>query len=397
MRLLISSDQLGTDMSLLYDGSSVSWVSNNQEYFKDSILYGFDGIDSCEAVEALNIDVPMLKSTPWFSSLAYFDVSGCKIPWRMCMPGREWRLFTKNLVDCLWLNLSDPDNHYYVSTFKRNRELIRGLSAAHIDTVVLDELLKSSPANARHQLVKFVPKSKGIAPSSRYSISKSVTGRMTITDGPNILTLKKEYRKILRSRWGKKGKIFEIDIQSVEPRVALSFFGKSVEGDVYTSVMDYLEIEIKRPAAKIATLSAIYGASHHTLSAMLPDSINALDILQSVKDFFGIRHIEKMLKEQHELLGYTKNSHGRKIFSETPSVNHLIQSSSVDVSFDVFESLCNRLTNSNIKFKPIYFIHDAIIIDVHIDSIDNLLELVKEEVYVQNVDQNFPVNIEEIS
>ena len=348
MQLLISSKQLGTSQSLLYDGSLVSWVDSNQDFCKSSILYGFDGIDSCEAAEALKLDIPKLRSTPWFRSMSYFKGAVEEIPWRLCMPSREWNLFTKNLVDCLWLNLSNPDNHYYVSTFKRNRELIRSLSEAYVDTNMINNLLKSVPENSRHQISRFTPtKGEKVAPISKYSISKSVTGRMTITEGPNILTLKKEYRKILKSRWGHQGKILEIDVQSIEPRVALSFFGKSIKGDVYSEVMNHLEVEIDRQAAKIATLSAIYGASHHTLRSMLPDSIDALAVLQSVKEFFGIRHVEKMIKEQHNQLGYTKNSHGRKIFSDAPSVNHLIQSSSVDVSFDVFEIIFDSIfTNS---------------------------------------------------
>ena len=398
MRLLISSRQLGTDKSLLYDGTSLSWVDDKQEYFCDSLLYGFDGIDSCEAVDALGLEVPRLKSTPWFLAMSYFKTGADKIPWRMCMPTREWKLFTKNLVDCLWINFNSPDNHYYVSTFKRNTELIRSLREAYVDVSVINDLSKSATDNSRLQMSKFIPAAGDrVAPRSKYSLSKSVTGRMTITEGPNILTLKKEYRKILKSRWGQKGKIYEIDIQSVVPRVALSFFGKSVPGDVYSSVMNHVDVKIDRATAKIATLSAIYGASHHTLAGMLPESTNALKVLQSVKDFFGIRHIEKMLKEQHDLLGFIKNSHGRKIFSDSPSVNHLIQSSSVDVSFDVFESLMQRFTRSNIKFNPIYFIHDAIIIDVHADSIDRLFDMVREEVYVKNVNQKFPVNIKEIS
>ena len=66
----------------------------------------------------------------------------------------------------------------------------------------------------------------------------SITGRMTITSGPNILTLKRGHRKILRSRYP-GGKIVEIDIRAAEPRVVLALVGKKVEGDVYTEIIGF--------------------------------------------------------------------------------------------------------------------------------------------------------------
>jgi len=397
MQLLISANQLGTERCLLYDGTTWSWVDDMAEYNNASIAYGFESLDECDAVESLRLDVPKIRSTPWYESMTYFENNESKIPWQLCMPQWAWKSFVKNLVDCLWMNFSNPDNHYYITTLRRNRELIRSIQEPTIDATIIKSILKDSPKNSHSQIKKFMPiKDKNTAPRSRYSLSKSITGRMTISDGPNILTLKKEYRKILKSRWGDNGKIFEIDVQSVEPRVALSFFGKSVKGDVYASVMESVDIKIDRKIAKVATLSAIYGASHHSLRSILPESTNSLKILHEVKEFFGVRHIEKMIKEQHDELGYIKNSHGRKIFSEIPSVNHLIQSSAVDVSFDIFEEIISRLKNNNTKFNLIYFIHDAMIVDVNTDSIDKLMEAVNKDIYVRNVDQDFPVNIKEI-
>ena len=394
MKITISSHEIGSDKNLAYDGILWSWVDNPDP---DSILWGFDDPrDVREAVTCLNRLPTRISKTKW--GIAQGKVQGdlSDIPWRYCIPESSWRGFVKNLVEHLWLIFSDESNSYYVNTHLRNRAVIWKLQQPLIDTLRIESIAKSSSNGLRQNLEKFLPKTGEISPKSKYSLSGAVTGRMTISEGPNILTLSKKHRNIIRSRY-ENGKIIEIDLQSAEPRVALSLFGKSIDGDVYEDVMKSIDVNITRDVAKVATISAIYGASHHGLRSILPDTVNSGRVLEEVREYFGVRFLMKMIEDQHKSAGYIVNTHGRKIFSCEPSVNHLVQSSSVDVSFDIFEELLNTLSENNIQFSPLYLIHDAIILDINSEHEDVIRKLCRNGFKSHTTQTIFPVKIKEIN
>jgi len=313
------------------------------------------------------------------------------------MPPWAWKSYVQELDRCIWLNVTDESNSYYLESFSRNLELTQSLYQPSISTSRIERAIRDLDNGQRAAVKQFTPVEKDLAARTVYSLTSSVTGRMTVKQGPNILTLKKKYRSILQSRWGDSGTLIEIDAQSIEPRVALSLFGKSVDGDVYRDVMEKVNVSITRDAAKIATLAALYGASHHGLKQHLPSRVDPVRVLQEVKEYFGVRHLEKMLKDQHDKLGYIRNTHGRKIFSDMPSVNHMIQSSAVDVSFDIFSAIIDVFETSSVKFFPIYLIHDAIILDIENTFLNKAVELVKDGFYINAVKQKFPVNIKELN
>ena len=393
MLVVISKDSIGADSHLGYDGTSWSWLS---EIPRDCFLWGFDNPRSLEsAAQALSLDVSIFEKTPWFSSSKILTDESVKIRWIDCMPRRTWKHCVQEAARQLWSNFGDDDNSYYITTHVRNRELLCELSRVQIDPLVLVNRIKASNANIKRSLMRFKPDSDGFCPRFKYSLSKSVTGRMTITDGPNVLTMKKSDRNIFKSRYS-NGTIVEIDIVSAEPRVALSLFGKSVEGDVYKDLLDRAGLNISRPDAKIAALSALYGASHHTIKSKISDTSRSAEILDIVKDYFGVPYIEKMIKDQYETQGHVKNTHGKKIFTNPPSLNHFIQSSAVDVSFDIFESLINKIKSENIDALPIFLIHDAICIDIRKPHLKKLRSLCSDGLFSNTIGIKFPVRIKEI-
>ena len=107
--------------------------------------------------------------------------------------------------------------------------------------------------------------------------------------------MKKSDRVVFKSKHP-GGKIVEIDISSAEPRVALSLFGKVVDGDVYEDVIKKAGVKITRADAKVATLSALYGASHHSLKSKMS---NPKDAIRNTKvnntrlvDLFGLQDVD---------------------------------------------------------------------------------------------------------
>jgi hypothetical protein len=125
----------------------------------------------------------------------------------------------------------------------------------------------------------------GFLPVPKYVLDETVTGRMKIKSGPNILLLPKKYRDILTSRFGSNGSIWYLDFTSLEPRVALSvksYIGNhSLIGsvpliqlldlrtddplpkDVYSLALKTLKLssEVSRDDIKQIVLSQLYGQS----------------------------------------------------------------------------------------------------------------------------------------
>ena len=71
-----------------------------------------------------------------------------------------------------------------------------------------------------------------------YNRFGTVTGRLTVKSGPNILILPKRCRKILKSRWSDEGEVLSIDFTSLEPRFARKLTDKNVGQDVYQDIMN---------------------------------------------------------------------------------------------------------------------------------------------------------------
>ena len=105
-------------------------------------------------------------------------------------------------------------------------------------------------------------------PVPAYDRVSTKTGRLTIKSGPQILTLKREFRSIF-SPSSSKSKLFEIDFISLEPRVALNFANVHASNDVYLSFIQNSGINISRDAAKLAVLCSLYGAGETRLDALL--------------------------------------------------------------------------------------------------------------------------------
>jgi len=393
VKVVISKNAIGADKHLSFDGEAWGWHSDVPS---GCLLWGFDDPRSLEsASQALSLSIEIFEKSPWKNSQSLLVDKNTHVRWIDCMPRHVWKQKVQEAARQLWIHFSNDDNSYYVTTHVRNRGLLHSLSRVKIDPFVLVDRIKSSNPNIKRSLMRFKPDERGYCPEFKYSLSKSVTGRMTITDGPNVLTMKKSDRDIFKSRYS-DGVIVEVDIVSAEPRVALSLFGKSIDGDVYKNLLDRADLKISRPEAKIATLSALYGASHHTIKSKISDTSRSAEILDLVKDYFGVSHIEKMIKDQFNDKGYVKNTHGRKIFTDPPSLNHFIQSSAVDVSFDIFDALLGKIKEKDIEAVPVFLIHDAIGIDIRKEQLGLLSEACSEGLFSKTIGINFPVRIKEI-
>lgn len=178
-----------------------------------------------------------------------------------------------------------------------------------------------------------------------------ITGRTSILNGYNFLTLKKEERKNLRSTYENEF-LVEIDFKSCEPFFyALSQGLEVSSSDVYQWLKDDLSITIEREKFKRAVLSIIYGAKDNTVKSV--SGLNQNDI-KKIKEKLNIEKFSQSLEKEFSDNGFILNYYGRPILSNNNLVNYWIQSSAVDFCSLTFGDFIDKK-----KIKPCFFVHDS--------------------------------------
>lgn len=217
------------------------------------------------------------------------------------------------------------------------------------------------------------------APRPIYNLSNGKTGRMTITAGSQILTSPHEVKKCIRSRFD-GGKIIEIDFSALEPRTALAIMGSELAQipDIYTHIGSLFSPPLDREKAKQVTISFLYGATKGTIRHLVDGGPEIDGELDKLKVMFGFDEIVDNAIAEVKRQGFFRNHAGRPIFPQSSKrgllFNNFCQSSAVDVALSGFSALLDEMSVSCLA-EPLYFIHDALILDVPATELD----LVKEK------------------
>lgn len=395
MHVSLSSKLLGTPCHLSYDGSTYTW---SNEIPGDSWLLGFDSPRDLSCVaEALGTELSTFESSPHGrSAREIFGDSDIIIPWHHIIPKDKFKTMLSELLGQLWMICTSQATSYYLNRFIRNREQLCSLRRPLINATLLSNIAKHEGLR-RGEILKFSPDNDGYAKRTVYNLTKSSTGRLTVSSGPNILTLNKKYRNIIMSRFS-DGEILQADIISLEPRIALAIAGKSIPNDIYEFVrVELLDSVVSRSEAKIIALSCIYGSSEWALSKQLPDGINSKDTRRRIRSYFNVDNLEKLLMSEYDRSGYITNVYGRRLDPGDAIVNRYLQSSGVDVSFEVFEEVNRQMSDLSDECLPIFIIHDAEIFDVSKRASTKLKEIVSKGIYVPTLSAKFPIKIEVIN
>lgn len=324
------------------------------------------------------------------------------LPWESILPTdiyRQAKTQHDNQVSGA-LEEIGTDIDYYKEIYSKTNSVFDYLQPAKIN-FVKHKMHSVNPENRQH-LLNWTPDKYGFLPVPTYSLNESVTGRMKIKSGPNILLLPKKFRDIITSRFGEKGSIWYLDFTSLEPRVALSLksyilnslligypplmeilkyeITEPVPKDVYSYALKTLKMskDISRDNIKQIVLSQLYGQSKSlTVEALEKHNIRDPDeVVEMVNDFFGIDDLRQFVSQ-----GYVKTDcrHLRTFYCRhlTPEdgkphalLNYYIQSTAVDVALLGFKKILEKLAsipNSLEVIAPIFLLHDALILDVHND------------------------------
>lgn len=225
---------------------------------------------------------------------------------------------------------------------------------------------------------------------STYDHAGTVTGRSRILDGINYLTMKKEKRENIKTSF-QGGKIIEIDIVSLEPRILCNYNKMQNFKDVYNHTKKILNLgHLNRDTIKLGLLAIIYGAGKSTVK-----KLSGIDYItmQKIKDYFKVEKLNNLLTKSIEEKGYFRNMYNRPIFSKNALVNHFIQSSAADCAQLAFYQYL--VEKDKEFFKLIAVIHDAIIIDAHPRLIDDFMNTYK--INEKHLKINLPVKAEIIA
>ena len=143
------------------------------------------------------------------------------------MPNHVLRVQCEAVLEDLQNTLENSENEEYVASYLTIKRFLRSLSAAHVCQSTLDAVIENTKHPGTADRIKALrPNLDGHTKSVTYSMQKSATGRLTVTAGPQILTLPAESRRVFKSRFV-NGKVLQLDLIAAEPKIALAIQGNA--------------------------------------------------------------------------------------------------------------------------------------------------------------------------
>jgi hypothetical protein len=256
------------------------------------------------------------------------------------------------------------DNEEYLVSYLEIKRFLRKLSAPLIDKTLLSKVVAEIKHEATaNRVMTLTPGSDGYAPLTKYGMLGSRTGRLIVNGGPQILTMPSKARKAFASSFD-EGEVLQIDVISAEPKIALLMQGKNCVSDVYAHISNViLENKVSRDQAKLITLCALYGQSPSNLKKSLPESVSPNIVIRKTREFFSAQDLERILQSDMRE-GNLRNALGRPLEltqnDKRLLVSYFLQSSAAELSILSFSNWYNINKSSA---KPLYIIHDALIVD----------------------------------
>jgi len=380
---------------MIISGNQVRWTSDIGvgEYF----VLGCEGRpDSLEPLLRLyGIEMPDFVPAKFRKS--FLDLNGPKIiPWRFVLPREVFKENFRSYVEDLAKIEELFVESKYPSFFVDSNRLFSRLERAKVDKVLLQKLIRTNDSHVLRHMLSGSHDSLLNVPF--YDRVSTKTGRLTIKSGPQVLTLKKEFRSIFAPRKS-NSRLFEIDFVSLEPRVALNFANVHASNDVYLSFLETTGVKVSRDTAKLAVLCSLYGAGNSRLNKLLATEtvdITARQLVRAVSEYFKLSALKRHLFQQAKE-GIIQNYFGRPIdvdnARESILINNYLQSTAADVAIAGFSHFVQKFSK---QCRPLFVIHDALIIDVNNEHLDDIKRYVDIGYSVPGLG-NFPLKIKEFN
>lgn len=295
--------------------------------------------------------------------------------WHRILKRDQLSAYVEKQINLVVEFLQDPKNSYFTSHFQVQQEL-------------LDSLVPGKVRDGTLSDHGFVPDARGFLAVPTYDNHSSATGRMSITAGPKILTLQKDLRCHLSSRWD-DGILVEIDFNALEARILSWLAGnETCEIDLYTWIGQKSGApDAPRSVIKEATLASVYGMSKRNFILRYQDMPSAVEVYDAVRKILRVEELDRKLRSADALT----NFFGRPLPQTTAPISYHVQSTAVDVACNGFLWLKNQVDPG--QALPVYLIHDAMVMDVKSEYLPELERVCKSGLKISMIDQSLPVKI----
>lgn len=392
MSLLVHKNSTGLPYHALLEEDRIKWVNDIGDC---ELLFGVDNsINSVEPLFKLfNVEVKDLVPEAVKRSFLECGYSG-QVPWSYVIPKRQFTTLLKGFLESIQKSAKSITSSRYSDFFIETNELFSLLKPSKIDNSSAKRFLEQGDNHVLKSIIKM--STDNTLPPPSYDRVSTKTGRLLTRSGPQVLTLKKEFRSIFVPT-NPGNKLYEIDFVSLEPRVALNIADRKVQADVYTSFAEDSGTNITRDTAKLAVLCALYGAGKYRLESLLREDgskMTASTLLRKVKEYFSIDALSRSLAKEAEG-GKITNCFGRPVEVDdnrsSMLVNNFLQSSAVDVALLGFLDFCKEMKSAVI---PLFVIHDALVFESSPEHIGSITEYVDNGFNIKNMG-NFPLKLTE--
>tara|TARA_A100001011_G_C14216323_1_gene802206 strand:+ start:27 stop:1241 length:1215 start_codon:yes stop_codon:yes gene_type:complete len=376
----ISKNILGTPKSLVCSSDGTyKWSESPEADFAVGDLNALINVNEIAKLLCLSVENLEISSKSQRNAFSELGVNEAQIAWAHALSPEDFYKRLNNISEEVKKIVCAYGNTNYGQTYKECKEFLRSLSRASVNTAKIHKYIEacSSGPSVISSLKSFLPpQGERHARKAIYTQTGTSTGRLVVSSGPSILTLPARNRDILKSSVG--GKIFQVDFVSLEPRVMRYVNNQSAPDDIYNDIRESLfNSDVDRKVVKLATLSALYGSSHHGIAEIIGNKEASKNVIRRVRQYFNVDRLERglmrILHEEKQIANY----YGRPLKIEDPRPNilisHYVQSTAVDTALLGFSRLMKDL--KQLKIVPIYVIHDAVVVDVPMDSIKEFHEI----------------------
>lgn len=389
MEFVISKNILGTKKDIIVQEDAFTVTTEHTNGW---------AVDGCSTLKSLDmVSIMNNRKAPEITSEthanAYAQLGVDKINWVHALGIENFKRFVAETREYAEKEQKFiKENSYYSDELMTGRSVLFDLEEYTIDTLALKNHIKNSDVRNLKLLNEFRRQEK-----INYTQTASITGRLSVKSGPNILHLKREHRDILQSKYGSDGAVIQIDFKSLEPRILALVKQDDVPDDLYTDIASMCNNSIDRELAKKATLAIIYGMSRNNLNNLLRVG-NSDEIFNHISEYFGIRQLRDALINSIDENGVIQNLYGRNIYTSADNdhlfVNYFTQSTGVDVSLLGFRQIIDSIKKEELTIHPLFVIHDALILDVHKNSIKQLKNITKDGIIIPGFKHNrFPLDL----
>lgn len=405
MRVCVDRRLIGTKRHLLIDSecqSSSFWtdvIPESSWWLSGRIKEIQHCLDTVFRLEHVEFPVVIPKK---YIEVAYTVIGQnygtVDIPWHDFMSSDDHRAFIKNSAANILRSIDGLDTEYSSCHWRNIGRVLTRLRPSNIDTAALTGHLLCETSDSQISILRsFTPTMGTMIDPPVYDRFGTKTGRLTVESGPQILTVKKSHRNIVRSVYD-DGRVISIDLASAEARVLYLETHESLEtDDIYTFVNEqFFKSRLPRDVVKSAVLCEIFGMGSKGLSEKLGCSLsNAEKFMSRINDLFKTDDLRGRLRHQFVDEGFIRNRFGRKIKVSDLGVivNNYVQSTAVDVALYGFVDLIERLETLSLDIRPLMVIHDDLLIDCPGRLIERVCKEIKE-VFVPLYETNtFPVKV----